>query len=252
VDGLVRLGALRSTPAGWQMSPARDGFEALLSASLADALQCQIDRLPSDDRCILEAAAGAGSEFTADSVARNLGIEPSHVIDRRLISMARRQVLIDFADLPVYPGSQTTAFRLRNPLIASLLFDRQPGARPLRPPRADAAKRRTTRRRGGEPDLTSGKRLAEARLRPSSTLRSMNASRHARATAGRRVAECRGNCGGMRAVYRAFSHKRFGSPIEECAWRGRSCTAGPSVSFWIGCPLVGVTAGPAWRKTHRR
>jgi DNA-binding winged helix-turn-helix (wHTH) protein len=141
VDGLVRLGALRSTPAGWQMSPARDGFETLLAASLADALQCQIDRLPSDDRCILEAAAGVGSEFTADTVASNLGIEPSNVIDRRLMSMARRQVLIDFADLPAYAGGQMTAFRLRHPLIANLLSDRQPDARPLRQPRADAARR---------------------------------------------------------------------------------------------------------------
>ena len=141
MDGLVRRGAVRSTPAGWQMSPARDGFEALLGTSLAEAMQCQIDRLPSDDRCILEAAATAGMEFTADAVARNLGIEPSHVIDRRLMSMARRQMLIDFADLPPHTGGQVAPFRLRHPLIANLLSDRQPGEPPIRPLRADAGKR---------------------------------------------------------------------------------------------------------------
>lgn len=141
MEGLVRRSALRSTPAGWQMSPARDGFEALLGTSLAEAMQCQIDRLPSDDRCILEAAAGAGLEFTADAVARNLGIEPSHVIDRRLMSMARRQMLIDFSDLPPHAGGQARAFRMRHPLIANLLADRQPGDRPIRPLRADAGKR---------------------------------------------------------------------------------------------------------------
>jgi DNA-binding winged helix-turn-helix (wHTH) protein len=146
-DSLVRLGALHSTSGGWRLSPASDGVDALLATSLTGALQSQIDRLATADRCILEAAAALGPEFTADAVAASLQVDASFV-EERLRSLASRHVL---ADIVGRRGRGSVGkhplFRLRHPLAVDLLLDRAPLAERLHAAAAFGRAAETDRRR---------------------------------------------------------------------------------------------------------
>ena len=79
-----------------------DDFDAVLAAALRDVIQEQIDRLPAADLPLLEIAATAGHEFTAETVAAAPGHPaPVSEIERRLRRMAARHLLVDVVEHPV-------------------------------------------------------------------------------------------------------------------------------------------------------
>ena len=96
MDSLVRLGALHATSHGWRIALPGDGIESVLATSLTAAYQSQIDRLSQAERDLLEAAAKIGHPFTAAQVANELASETAPVIERRLETLVRRQVLLDY------------------------------------------------------------------------------------------------------------------------------------------------------------
>ena len=125
MENLAALGALRRTPSGWRLDGSREAVEAMLSASLSDGLQYQMDQLDPDDRQTLEAAAAVGSEFRVESIALALGAPAISLpaLQRRLDELARRCVLIEALPGPLdTTGRSLTAFRFRHPLSADLLL----------------------------------------------------------------------------------------------------------------------------------
>ncbi len=132
MESLVELGALRRTPTGWRLDGTREAVEAMLSASLTDGLQCQMDQLDPEDRVTLEAAAAVGSEFGADAIATALGTPGAGTpaLHRRLHALARRSVFIEAVTGPlVASGEPLARFRFRHPLSADLLLAWAPVAR---------------------------------------------------------------------------------------------------------------------------
>ena len=88
-----------------------------MAASLADGLQCQIDRLDAEDRFVLEAAAAAGPQFTVEAVATVLGTHALRAISRRLDALVAREMLV------------SAGYRFRHPIIVDLLLAQAPLAR---------------------------------------------------------------------------------------------------------------------------
>jgi DNA-binding winged helix-turn-helix (wHTH) protein len=82
VDDLVRRRRLRQLDGAW----ALDGSVAALDESLPDDLRHlvheQIERLPEDDRRLIEAAAVAGTDFCGASVAAALQLDLATIEDR--------------------------------------------------------------------------------------------------------------------------------------------------------------------------
>jgi DNA-binding winged helix-turn-helix (wHTH) protein len=116
-DALVRRGSVRLSSAGWHLEGAPRELDAALAASLADGLQCQIDRLDAEDRFVLEAAAAAGPQFTVEAVATVLGTHALRAIARRLDALVAREMLV------------SAGYRFRHPIIVDLLLAQAPLAR---------------------------------------------------------------------------------------------------------------------------
>jgi DNA-binding winged helix-turn-helix (wHTH) protein len=132
METLVGLGALRRSAMGWRLDGSRDAVEAMLSASLADGLQCQMDQLEPEDRLTLEAAAAVGAEFSVETTALALGASSINLpaLQRRLDALARRRVLIEALPAPIdVTGPSFARFRFRHPISADLLLAWAPLAR---------------------------------------------------------------------------------------------------------------------------
>ena len=148
MQALVRMGAVHLTHDGWQLGVPPDRIDAVLQMGLSDGIHSQIDQLPPDEYCILEAAATVGPQFTAEAVAASLGVSPATVVGRRLISLAERRLLVELVagDLQ-RPGAAGKVFKFRHGLTSELLLDRLPLK--CRMPAAESAEshRAATRRR---------------------------------------------------------------------------------------------------------
>ncbi len=107
-----------------------DGIESVLATSLTAAYQSQIDRLSQPERDLLEAAAKIGHPFTAAQVANEWPSETATVIERRLETLARRQVLLDYQRGRPVAGARPE-FRFRQPTVPQLLLDDAPLPRQL-------------------------------------------------------------------------------------------------------------------------
>jgi hypothetical protein len=125
-DAMVRCGSVRLSSAGWHLEGTPREVEAALAASLADGLQCQIDRLDAEDRFVLEAAAAAGPQFTVEAVATVLGTHALRAIGRRLGALAARQVLVERDELGPRRDPAVPAFRFRHPIVVDLLLAQAP------------------------------------------------------------------------------------------------------------------------------
>jgi DNA-binding winged helix-turn-helix (wHTH) protein/GTPase SAR1 family protein len=126
MESLVRTGALHVTHDGWQLATPPERLDAVLQLGLTDGLKSQIDQLPPDEYCILEAAATVGLEFTAEAVAGSLGVSPSTVISRRLTSLAERKLLVESIGDAGRLGPRTKVFKFRHQVTSDLLLDRVP------------------------------------------------------------------------------------------------------------------------------
>jgi predicted ATPase len=128
-DALVRCGSVRLSSAGWHLEGTPRELDAALTASLADGLQCQIDRLDAEDRFVLEAAAAAGPQFTVEAVATVLGTHALRAIRRRLEALAARQVLVASEELGPRRDAGASGFRFRHPIVVDLFLAQAPLAR---------------------------------------------------------------------------------------------------------------------------
>jgi len=146
MNALVRAGAVYLTSTGWQLASPGGQVDDLVAEGLKDAIQCQIDRLSTDELCLLQVAATIGMEFTVETVAASLGVERAFFIARRLTSLADRHVLIEAIDRSHHGiGFRPTAFRFRHPLTVGLLeTESLPG---LFPPRQTPARQSSSIRR---------------------------------------------------------------------------------------------------------
>ena len=94
----------------------------MLATSLTAAYQSQIDRLSQAERDLLGAAAKIGHPFTAAQVANELASETPPVIERRLETLVRRQVLLDYKTGRPVAGTGPE-FLFRHPTVPQLLLD---------------------------------------------------------------------------------------------------------------------------------
>ncbi len=87
VDDLERRRELQPGPAGWVLAGPVESLGTGLPDSLRQLVRQQIEQLPADERRAIEAAAVAGPEFAAASVAAALQAAPADV-EERLIGLA--------------------------------------------------------------------------------------------------------------------------------------------------------------------
>ena len=92
-----------------------------LASALADGLQTQIDRLTSDERIVLEAAAIIGPVFSPAAVMVGLGVEHVQPIASRLQSLASRRVLIEACEAAGPPNPGLERYRFRHETTVELL-----------------------------------------------------------------------------------------------------------------------------------
>ena len=83
------------------------------------------------ERDLLEAAAKVGHPFTAAQIANELPSEPAPVIERRLETLVRRQVLLDYSGRVAPSAGTRPEFRFRQPTVPKLLLDDAPLPRQL-------------------------------------------------------------------------------------------------------------------------
>lgn len=120
IDALIDVGALRSTSSGWSLETADDGLDPVLASSLVGGFEWQVDQLSDADRVMLQAAAAAGPVFSAAIVASAIDNVTIDVVTRRLIGLARRQVLVrpmPPADGRMFPST----FAFLHPVAADVL-----------------------------------------------------------------------------------------------------------------------------------
>lgn len=118
-------------------SPAAEGGQP---GVLEELVGLQLDRLPANERQLLEAASVAGQRFPVALVAAALGISPEMAETRCAALAGSRQLLkqIGFESLP--DGSFTSTLEFRQRLTRDLLYQRLPPGR-----RAELHRRIATR-----------------------------------------------------------------------------------------------------------
>lgn len=91
VAELIDDGTLVETTHGWDVT--RDPRELSLPPTVAGLLAARIDRLPPEERAMLERASVIGQEFTTSDVGSLAPVTPEHGTARALESLVRKELI---------------------------------------------------------------------------------------------------------------------------------------------------------------
>ena len=143
VNDLIEQGVIVDGAEGWTVASA-DGSAASDQAAWAAVLdtqvpqtvramiEAQLARLPADARVVLEAAAVAGVEFSAASVAAALAADVVHA-EQACEDLARRHHFLEPRGVAEWPdGTAATHYRFVHELYHRVLYEQVPVARRAR------------------------------------------------------------------------------------------------------------------------
>jgi predicted ATPase len=128
IDSLVTRRLVVEERGEWRREAPLEAIARALPETLADVIARHVDHLHPSEREALEAAAAAGLEFTASSVAVALE-QKTEYVHRLLAPLARRGILIVAVGAA---GTSRAAYRFRHPLYADLISQQAPMLRQLR------------------------------------------------------------------------------------------------------------------------
>ncbi|MEO8311193.1 MAG: AAA family ATPase [Caldimonas sp.] len=129
VDDLVRRGSLAEVPGSWRLSAPVAALDDGLPDDLRHLVHDQLARLTDDERRLLEAAAIAGTQFSAAAVAAALQADPAETEDR-CARLAQEGRFLRFADAVAWPdGTVASGFSFVHALYWQGTHERIPEGR---------------------------------------------------------------------------------------------------------------------------
>jgi DNA-binding winged helix-turn-helix (wHTH) protein/tetratricopeptide (TPR) repeat protein len=124
IDDLLREHFIEKDLEHWQFKGEPEVIGTHQSSSVRQAIEGELGRLSTTEQRILEAAAVAGLEFTAEMVAAALETDVAGVEDHCDELVRRRQILTSAASSTDFPGSSRYAFA--HDLYRAAALDRSP------------------------------------------------------------------------------------------------------------------------------
>jgi len=124
IDDLLREQFIQKDLEHWQLKGEPEVIGTHQSSSVRQAIEGQLGRLSTTEQRVLEAAAVAGLEFTAESVAAALEMDAAGVEDHCDELVRRRQILTSAASSADFPSSSRYAFA--HDLYRAAGLDRSP------------------------------------------------------------------------------------------------------------------------------
>jgi len=141
VDDLVEDGVvLPAEGGGWRLAVSAVDATDAIPAGVQQLIEQQADRLPAEERRLLEAASVAGLSFDVATLAAALELDAG-AVESACESLAARGPFIEPAGLSEGPdGTLSGRYRFRHPLRGDVLYRRVPDVRRARLHRAIAAR----------------------------------------------------------------------------------------------------------------
>jgi predicted ATPase len=129
VDDLVRRGVLVERPTGWEIADPLRALRVGIPDDLVRLIGHELDRVPSGQRRILEAASVAGVEFSASVVAAAEQVSPDDV-EHTCAELARRAAFLMPLDAETWPdGTVAARYGFRHVLHQEVVYERVPAGR---------------------------------------------------------------------------------------------------------------------------
>jgi len=128
-DDLVRRAVLVERSGRWQVDDRHGLAGIAIPDDIRRMIGHQLDRVPGDDRRLLEAAAAAGVQFSAATVAAAEEID-LEVAERACADMAERSSFLTRLDDETWPdGTVAGCYRFRHALHQAVVYGHTPAGR---------------------------------------------------------------------------------------------------------------------------
>ena len=132
VDELIALRVLEPEDDRWRLRGSPAEIARAVPETLRALIDRQVDRLQPDTRPLLEAASVLGNEFTTESVAAGLDVDPL-AIEERCDALARQGQFLSAVALFGRPdGTRVARYRFTHTLYPHAIADQVPTGRRLR------------------------------------------------------------------------------------------------------------------------
>jgi predicted ATPase len=132
VDELVRQQTLEGGPEAWDIRGGLEAVTGVIPVGLRQFIEAHVERLPSPDQVLLEAASVAGSTFCVAAVAAGVSLS-EEAIDARCAAWARHGQFLDATGTETWPdGTVAACYRFRHTLYHEVVYARVAAGRRLR------------------------------------------------------------------------------------------------------------------------
>jgi predicted ATPase/DNA-binding winged helix-turn-helix (wHTH) protein len=129
VDELIRQGALRVEPAGWELVGGLTAVMGVIPPSIRHLLEHQVAQLAPTEQALLAAASVAGVEFAVAAVAAGLQ-QTDEDVETQCATLARQYHLIQARGTATWPdGTVTARYGFRHALYQELIYEGVPVSR---------------------------------------------------------------------------------------------------------------------------
>ena len=130
VDDLLARGAIRQTDGAWSLT-GRLTLVMDVPSTVRQLIEQQIERLPAEDRQLLEVASAVGMECSAAAIASGLDEGPDRT-ESRCAELARQGRFLRARGEVIWPDGTTTArFAFVHVVHQQILYERIPAGRRL-------------------------------------------------------------------------------------------------------------------------